>query len=152
MTTQPVPSFDKNIQTKVKYYQGKKNVMSIYLDSTKAKEVYSFVNIDKFFTVYPDGGKLLNKALDKNLTRKVWDIAKDTPFARENFSKYANDSRYYCKFILGDLPFAGIDFLIYDQTVALIQLEVNETIGVVIESKLMAEGLKAIHNTLWKLI
>jgi sugar-specific transcriptional regulator TrmB len=144
-----VPNSKENTKVEVKYYQGQKEVKYVYDLSLKADEVYSFVNLDKYYEVFPGTGELFVKALENNPNRKVWDIAVDSPLAREIAKSHG---RYYCKYIPSSKIFSGMDILIFDDKTAIIQLNKENTIATIIDSVLITESLKALHQSMWGLI
>jgi len=136
-------------KVEIKYYEGKQGVMSIYQDTLKANEVYSFVNIDRYYETFPETEKIFVKALDKNPKRHVWDIAVYSNLA-EKVAK--GHQRYHTKFISNNAVFSGFDILIYSNKVAINQLNKNNATGLLIFSKTLFLSLKALHQTMWTLL
>lgn len=145
-----VPKAKENTRVSVKYYQGKEEIKGIYEQTLQADHVYSFVNMDKYYEIFPDPIGLQQKALKSNQNREVWDIVVDSPKAREVTQK--GYSRYNFKFVSSEIYFSGFDFLIFGDQVAMIQLDPEEPIGIYIESKAIADGLRALHQTMWQLL
>ncbi len=144
-----VPENTEKSKVEVRYYEGEKNVSLIYEESTKADEVYSFINLDKYYEVFPDTEEMFNKAFDDNPNRKVYDIAVDSPLAKKIATE--TNERYFCKFIPSD-AFYGADLLMYDNKLAIMQLDKENIICAVIDSKIIYESLKALHNLMWKML
>lgn len=134
----------------IKYYDDKKGVQSIYFDMLKADKVHSFINLDKYYEVFPGTEYLFWDALNLNPKREVWDIAVvESPLAKR-ISK--GHRRYYCKFIPPSKSFSGFDILIYDNKVSIIVLEKNNTIGFIISSKILFLSLGSLHQVMWELL
>lgn len=144
-----VPKAKENINVEVKYYQGEKEIRYVYDQSLKADEVFSFVNLDKYYEVFPETESMFNKAFENNPKRNVWDIALDSPLARE-VSK--GHDRYHKRYLPESKFFAGVDILIFNDQTALIQLEKDNITATLIRSRLIAESLKALHQSMWELL
>lgn len=134
----------------IKYYDDKKGVQSIYHDMLKADKVHSFINLDKYYEVFPGTENIFWDALNANSNREVWDIAVvESPLAKK-ISK--GHKRYYCKFISDTKSFLGFDILIYDDKVSIIVLEKNNTLGLIISSTILFLSLRSLHQTMWELL
>lgn len=144
-----IPSGKDTNGVEVKYYEGKKNVQAVYQETLLSNEVHSFVNLDKYYEIFPSTDNHFWEALDKNKNRTVCDIAVDSPLARK-LAKGHN--RYYCKFISSENFFTGFDIQIYSNKIAIIQLDEKNTVATVMESKILYESLKVIHQTMWNLL
>ncbi len=133
----------------IKYYEGKKGVQSIYEEMVKASEVHSFINLDKYYDVFPNTENMFWDAFNNNPKRRVWDIAMDSPLARRIAKGHKH---YYCKLIKNSKFFSGFDILIYNNKVAINQLEVDNTIGLIISSQFLFLSMRSLHQAMWKLI
>ncbi len=134
----------------LKYYEGKANVLSVYKETLRASLVCSFVDLDKYYEIFPDTTKMWEDALDANPRRELFTIAVDSELARQISA--TGHARYHSKFISGEQPFAGLDFHIYGNKVAIIQLEQTNPVAIVIISRLVAAGLLSIHRVMWGLL
>jgi len=148
-----VPQAKANTAVEVKYYQGKNEVRYVYELSLKADKVYSFADLEKYYEIYPGTVDLWKNALDKNEKREVWDLLVDSTMAREiNQKKHA---RYHAKFLPKADFYAGFgfsDYIIFDDKVAIIQLDAENVTATLIDSKQVAMSLKALHQSMWSLI
>lgn len=134
----------------IRYYDDKKAVQSIYEEMLKADKVHSFINLDKYYEVFPGTDKIFWNALNSNPNREVWDIAVlESPLAKKIASGH---KRYYCKFLPKSKSFSGFDILIYDNKVAIIVLEKNNTVGLIISSKILFLSLRSLHQAVWELL
>jgi sugar-specific transcriptional regulator TrmB len=147
-----VPEKRSRISVDFKYYEGKNAVASIYKEMAKADEVYSFVNIDKFWEAFPEPEmhQLLLEAFEKNKKHVVKDIAIDTPFARKNAVHF--HERYQCKFFPKSSQAYEFDILMYDDKVVLMQLVPENMFATKIRSEHIAQSLKLIFNSMWQLL
>ncbi|MDO8610448.1 MAG: helix-turn-helix domain-containing protein [bacterium] len=142
-------SKSKEQKVEVKYYEGKNSATLVYDQTRNSNEVYSFVNLDKYYKVFPSTEKYFLKALNKNNKRKVWDIAIDSPLARKI---QVSHPRYFCKLIPSSRYFSGFDFIQFEDCLAIIQLELEQVSATVIKSKIIADSFKALHQSVWSLI
>jgi hypothetical protein len=92
---------------------------------------------------------MFKDALDDNPKRKVWDIAVESPLSKDISEKHP---QYFTKFIPSAKFLSGFDLLMYDKKVAIIQLESENTVATLIESKLIYESFIALHHTMWELL
>lgn len=145
-----IPKAKENTNVEVKYYNELKDIRSVYEETLTANEVYSYVNLDKYYEIFPDPIGLQQKALKSNIKREVYDIVVDTPKARE--VKKKDLKRYQVKFISSEDRSTGFDFLIFNNRVAMIQLDIEKPLAILIYSVNLAEALKSFHKTIWKLL
>jgi len=148
-----VPKARENTKVDVKYYQGKSEVKYVYDLILKANEVFSFADLDRYNQIFPDTFEEWNTVLTKNSKREVWDLLIDSPLSR-NVAANAHQ-RYHVKFLPASGFFAGFDFadyIIFDNKVAIIQLDPENTLATVIDSKQISLSLIALHRSMWELI
>lgn len=149
-----IPKAKTSDDVEIRYYEGKKAVLNIYQETLKADEVYSFADLDKYYEVFPGTIDSWEKALSENPKRTVRDLLVDTPLARK-IGTAGNYDRYYSKFLPKSDFFAGFgfsDYIIYDDKVAIVQLDKDYPTATVIESKQIALSLKALHRSMWELL
>jgi len=149
-----VPEAKANTQIEVKYYKGAKEVWYIYEQSFKADEYFSFADLEKFYSVYPETQNEWKKSFKSNSRRQAWDILVDSPLAKSMASD-VSESRYHVKILpKGESfqSFAFADYIIYDNNVAIIQLDPNNIVATVINSAPIALTLKALHKVMWDLL
>ncbi len=136
-------------KVEVKYYEGKNSVAMLYKQTTIPDKVYSFVNLDKYYKIFPNTENLFLKAFNNNPNRQVWDIAIDSPLARKIKECHP---RYYCKLITSSHFFPGFDLFQFEDYLAIIQLEPNQVNATLIKSKIISDSFKALHQSMWVLI
>lgn len=136
------PGFD------FRYYEGEQAVLNLYKETLVGDENYSFVNLDKYYEIYPESESQFTGSYDKNPNRRVWDIAVDSVFSRQILKRTID--RYKAKFISSPNLAFGFDIQIYDNKVALIQLEKGSVAALVIESEMIHTIMKTLHKTMWE--
>lgn len=136
-----------NSSIKFKYYEGERAVLKLYQDTLTGDANYSFVNLDKLYEIYPDKGPMFQHSYKKNLKRKVWDIAVDSEFSRTVIDP--ENKRYTAKFISSPNLSSGFDIQIFDNKVAIIQLEKGNVGAIVIESSMIYGIMKTLHQIMW---
>lgn len=156
-----IQSISKNIpkaktvnDVDIKFYEGKKAVYNIYQEMLKADEVHSFADLDKYYELFPETKNVWEEALIENPKRHVWDLLVDTPLSRK-IGIDAKYDRYYAKILPTSNLFHGFgfsDYIIFDNKVAIIQLDKNNPTATIIESKQIALSLIALHKSMWELI
>lgn len=134
------------------YYEGKEGIKNAILDTLKSepKEILSFASAEDFSFAFDE--KFLNTYWKKRAERGIHTrgIMPDTEKARAfyNSEKNQRDLRR-AKF----LPRQEYNFKneidIYDNTVSIISLEKGNEHAVIMRSKSIADGLRAVYETLW---
>lgn len=144
-----VPKVKENTQVDVKYYDGKTQIRYVYELILKSEKVFSFVNVDKIRSAFPENFEIFQKGIKNNHKLHMMEILED----RDN-KKHPNTSfdseRYKVKYLPKDITIYDTDLIVFDENIALISLENDNPRAVVISSKTLAEGLKSIHQVLWK--
>lgn len=149
-----VPKVLEKSEVKVRYYEGEEEVLMVYRNSLKSDKAYSFANLDKYYEIFPGTIDMWEEALINNPKRQVWDILVNTPLARK-IGLEGDYERYYVKIFPDSQLFKGFefsDYVIYENKVAMIQLQKGNTVATVIDSKHMSMSLIALHQTLWRFL
>lgn len=133
---------------------GKENVYNqIIKDILKAELVYSFTNLDKMISIYPDTLKTWINIYKKIPHRQFWDITLDTPQTRMNLSRKSKIKiQYYAKLLPKDNQFFNSEIsthMMYNNKVALFQFEPNNVKGFLLESPILYESFVGLHKTMW---
>lgn len=147
------PGVKDNVKVDVTYYEGKDEVWNVYEDIMKADTMYSFSDIDGYYAIYPDTSDLWEKAIQDNPNRKVFSISLVSSIT-ENFTKhkFTSEGRYNIKFFTKNASSGGVehsDILVFDDKLAVIDLEPQNITGVVISSRSIVRSVKALHQILW---
>lgn len=149
-----VPRYQGDTGVEIRYYEGLKAVNSVYVETTKANEMYSFADLEKYYEVFPESLDMWETALKENPKRVVKDILVDSATSRKIGidSKY---DRYSVKILPRHAFFEGFgfsDYIIFDSKVAIIQLDKSHPTATVIDSKQISMSLKALHQSMWHLL
>lgn len=134
----------------IEYYEGKNAVQSVYKEILKAKKIYAFVNFNKIPIVFPENPSLFQKALEADSEREIWDIFEVTSETKA-LAKKIEKRHHYC-FFPPNVTLSDFDFMIFDQSVAMIYLHIDKPYAIVSHSKAMATGLRAIHSIVWRVL
>ncbi|MCX6744848.1 MAG: hypothetical protein NTX82_04965 [Candidatus Parcubacteria bacterium] len=134
---------------KIRFYEGKEGIKSIYADTIKeGKEIFGFVAVTE--GLQSKIGNYLTNYVKQRSEKKIMAkaIASDSPMARE-FQKRDQQEYRQTKLISeDDYPFS-IEINIYGNKVAFISYKENELMGVIIESMEIAKTMKSIHKFFW---
>jgi hypothetical protein len=147
----PTPS-KTDIEAKI--YKGKKEVMALYKEILLVNELYSFVNLDKYYEVFPSTEQMFIDSYKKNAAKEVWDIAVDSRVAR-SIQKLDYIGRYHLKLLPSKNFFSEFeyaDYQIYPGYVALIQLEPNNVQAILIKSDELYKSFRGLHKMVWELL
>ncbi len=139
---------DKDVA--IKYYQGKQGVQSVYNDVLKAKKLRAYVNATEISKVFPNNMELFIQTHNKRKDMYIWEIMDYS----KNILDYANRmarGRYLYKFIPKSMNLSVVDYLIYDDKVAIVNIKENPT-GLIISNKDYYENAKAIFNLVWEVL
>lgn len=143
-----ISKLDKKSDIQIKYYEGKESVRNIYMDVIKAKELYSFVNIEKVLSVFPENSKIFSEILEERDDIRIWEIIEDSEVSRK-YTKSIN-KKYQYKFMNENYTFADTDIMIFDNKVAFVNLDPNNITGIMIEAETISKSLKSLHQFMWK--
>jgi sugar-specific transcriptional regulator TrmB len=134
----------------VKYYEGIEGVRLVYREVLKSTQIHSFVNVDQILTVLPENSELFKLALKSNPDMQMWEVIEDSRESRENINNLSE--RYHYCFVPKGVSFADTDFMIFDDSVAMAHIRKESPSAIIYQSKSMAQGLRAIHNIVWKVL
>jgi len=134
----------------VKFYQGMAGIRDIYGEALKAKELRSYVNIEKIYEIFPENAKLFRDAVYSRGV-SMWEIIEDSVISRKDSAE--NDPKhYYYKFFPAGWKYSEIfDYMIFEGKIAMIAGE-NEANGILIINDNMYRNAKALFELLWQLL
>lgn len=147
-----VPKAKENTQMNVKYYTGEKGIRLIYTEALQAKELRSYANLEKIFSVFPDNSDLFTNAHKTNRDLRLWEIVEDSESARKYAEKFSDKERYQYKFTPTSIELNAIDVLIFDGKVATVNIAGDTMIGFIIENHDYYLNSKAIFDFVWKML
>lgn len=150
-----IPGVSQHIQVSVKYYEGKREVDSVYTQLLAVDELRSFADLERYYTIYPEKENAWNsKAFEENPKREVWDILVDNSKGREVIS--GAHQKYHTKFlpkgVSNGREFSFSDLTTWEDKIALIQLDQKNVMATVIESEHIAETFRFLHKTMWEIL
>jgi predicted DNA-binding transcriptional regulator len=134
------------------FYFGADSVRRIYLDIIAATKKYSFADLEKYYQLFPEDRPLWNKSYD-DPEMEMFDIVMDNEVSRE--IEQRKPHRYHMKFFPKELnihDYGLADFIVYDDKLAIIQLDPDNLMGVVIESYYIVSSMRALHKIIWSLL
>ena len=144
------PDID-HTESEIKYYKGKNGVKKIYEEALRAKELRSYANISIMHNILPEKSQTFGDALKNN---KMFEIIEDSISSREQIEfqiKNANNERYFYKFLPKEVKLSAADTLIYDNKVAIINVDKQIT-GVVLHNISYFNNTKAIFDSYWNML
>lgn len=148
-----VPEAQKNTEVAVRYYEGANEIQNIYRNvlTSNAKQVYSFINTDSYFDIFPETHKIFKEYLDKNKDAVIYEIAVGKKSESLDLDQAIKDLGDRCKtkFVQRNENTQNFDFVVYGTTVVMIQISEETPLGIVIESETIANGLVVMHKLLW---
>ncbi len=144
------PDTSAGEKTSIKYYEGKEAVQSIYREIVKAKKVYSFVNADQVYSVFPHNWDVFQTALEKSPELEMWEILEDSRSSRDYTGDFSD--RYHYLFTPEGITFSDTDFMIFDCNVAIVHVDSQNPTAVIINSEAIAKGLIAVHKIVWNVL
>lgn len=137
-------------KVEVKYYEGIKGVQLIYDDVLQAKQIRAYVNAMEVAKVFPNNMNMFIKTHTKRADMKIWEIMNRAPEV-EKYAKKMTMGRYFYKFIPSSLNLSIVDYLIYDNKVAIINIRENPT-GMIIINTDYYDNAKAIFDFVWEML
>jgi sugar-specific transcriptional regulator TrmB len=149
--TTSLPKENTNGEAEIKYYKGKNGVKKIYENVLKTKELRSYVDMSKIAEVFPENYKLFNNAVKKNPDIKMYELVENSPEAKQYVKSFSNMKNYYAKLLPEATRLTAQDILIYDNTVAIINLKDNIH-GIVLHNADLYNNFKLLFDFIWKII
>ena len=146
-----VPTAKENTSVEVKYYQGEKEVKYVYDLILKAENVHTFVNVDRIKDVFPEYIDIFSSAIKNKVELKMWEILEHHSRSSNEEDDYKN-ARYKYKYIPKEVTLNDTDISIFDESVALININKESPSAIVIHSKSLAFAWRNIHQMVWNLI
>lgn len=146
----PIQSVENNDETKIEYFEGKKDVAEIYDRVLKqwGGNIYTYADMEKVFYFFPENAEKFQKAVG-NMKGKMWEILVDS----EETQKYINEPEYkqenYQCSIVPQKYKINIDCMIFEDTIVMITLEENPT-ATIIKNKRIANTYRNIFFLAWQ--
>lgn len=138
-------------EVEIKYYTGTQGVRSIYQEVLDAKEVRSYVNINRIFDLFPENPQLFPNIMSKRLS-KMWEIVEDSVRSRE-YLKKINPKNYRYKFFPKNWDQKLFyDYMIFDNRVVIITAQGNTVSGILIHNENIYKNSLYIFNMVWDLL
>lgn len=133
---------------KVRFYEGKKNILKLYEDEILSKgEILSAFSLKDWVRIYSRQELSNLSYLMKSRGVKIRDLFPESPEAREYREEKKRLDLGESKFLPKDLTI-DVDVYVYGNTVALISLQ--NLIAVVIEDPAIAQAQRQFLEFLWK--
>ncbi|NMC35778.1 winged helix-turn-helix transcriptional regulator [Candidatus Beckwithbacteria bacterium] len=147
-----VSDLEKNTDFDVKIYKGKSQIQKVYLDILKAIEIRAYCDSKGISEFFPENYDLFTKAHKENKQMIMWEIIiPPIDFYKIYLSKL-DMKRYKYKLAPKNLKLPlSIDYLIYDQKVAVINLVENPTC-IVINNQPFYQNAKSLFEFIWQMI
>lgn len=146
-----VPESSETTKVEVKYYEGKKGVQYTYEQILKADEVYSFLNVDKLKQTFPEYIDIFADIFKKRKEFKMWDILEHHTRENDLEDDYEHKN-YFFKYIPEGITLQDTDISIFDDSIALINIQSDNSSAIIINSKSLAIALKYIHKMVWQML
>ena len=145
-----IPKSKKQSDVTIRYYEGKKQVETVYEEALKANEFRAYYNPIELVKVYPNSGQLFFQALKKNKKMELWEIMTDSEKARE-YAGSISHSRFHAKFIPNKIEFQIVDYFMFDNKVAFVELYAIPK-AVIIHNQSFYSHVRVIHKIMWELL
>lgn len=146
------PCSELTTNSPITYYEGYTSVWIIYKQIFNSTEIFSFSDIDSYYSLFPQTAEYWDEAFERNPSRTIFEITPDTPLTRQIAShplshKYA----YHTKLIpQAKFNYSQSDMIAFDDNLTLIDLSTENPKATVIHSPTIANNFKQIHKIAWK--
>lgn len=141
---------DNSSKTQIKIYEGKKAVSKIYDRILESKTLKTYANAEEIMKYLPENHFKFQNAVQKGL--ELWDLFVPNEVSKHNASDYIGSKNYHVKFFPENIKINSMDYLIYEDNIAIIQADKKNITAIVIENELLAENARNIYDLLWKLL
>jgi sugar-specific transcriptional regulator TrmB len=143
-----MPSNTADTTIIVKYYKGLQQIRHLYTKILNSTQIRSFLNLNEILSAMPDNPSLFKKALEKKQGMEMWEILEDSRPNRKMINNL--HKRYNYKFLPEGRIFSNVDFMIFDDNVALVIVNKSSISGVLISNKIIYENLKILFDIMWE--
>jgi len=146
-----VDNIKENTTSQVKYYEGVKAVQRVYNDILTSDEVSAYVSPEQIWEKLPDNYYLFPKALGKGM--KLRDIVSKDKYYDLFVDTYSKMDGIEFKFLSSDSKLKSMDYLIYRDSIAIIQpTEKNNISAIVIKNEGLSLNSKVLFDVMWNII
>lgn len=135
----------------IKFYKGIINARKIYQEALQAKEVRSYIRIDKEEPLFPSNASVFAEAFKKNKNLKIWEIIYDVDSATPSKESRSQKDRYFYKYMPKSKKLSSEDILLYDEKVAIVNFRGGRT-NIVLHSPDLFNNMKEIFDFLWEML
>lgn len=146
-----LPQWQDSGEAEVKHYKGKNGVKKIYEEALKAKEVRSYVNLSEMGGVFPENSDIFTNAFKHNRELKMFEIFEDSLQSKIAIQSQANNERFFYRFFPSNITLHSIDTLIYDNSVAIINVR-NQITGVIFQNTDYYNSSKDLFDLIWNVL
>lgn len=146
-----VPEAKETTKVEVKYYEGDKGIKYAYEQILKANEVFTFLNVDKLKTNFSEYIGIFADELKKRKDYKMFEIIEHHSRKSEDEDDYKL-SNYKFKYVPSGITLNDTDISIYDNSIALLNIQSGKSSAIIINSQSLAEALKNIHQMVWRVL
>jgi sugar-specific transcriptional regulator TrmB len=146
MSPQPNP-----VEAEIKYFKGVNSIKTIYEEALKSKELRSYANLAIMEKVFPENLYIFTNGFRKNLDLKIYEIVEDSASSRKQTQFSSKNNRYFYKFLPSDIKLSATDILIYDNKVAIINVQ-NKITGMIIKNPEYYINSKQLFDLNWRML
>jgi len=146
--TTNLPQTNDASTAEIRYYKGINGVKKIYEEALQTKELRSYVNIGDVVNFFPENVFSFEKAFEKNKELKLYEFIENSPASQKLVKILSQNKRYNFKFLPNDIKINASDILLYEGTVAIINLR-ESTTGVIFHNKDYFDISKKLFEHMW---
>lgn len=117
-----LPEIAPNNDSEITYYKGTNGVKKVYEAALKAKELRLYVKLFETAKLFENDKNIFENALLQNKELTIREIIADIPEDIQHISLPTQSGRYHYRFMPSDIGLAAANMLIYDNTVAIINV------------------------------
>jgi predicted transcriptional regulator len=148
-------SFMKNLQdseSEMKYFRGRNGIRAIYNDCLHSDQVRSYFNPKETLAFLPENLGLFENSLAINPKMEIYEIVEDSPQARKRSQMIFQSNRHYWRFLPKDIKLTSNDILIYDDKVAIVNLNEENFTGFILKNKDYYNNSVQLFDLLWRFL
>lgn len=136
---------------RVRFFEGIEGVKTMLKETFKIKpeekEVVAIISLDEFLELFPQlSDEYTPERVRRGIKSRVIYTSSHGPILKEFDAKLLRESRFLLK---EKLPFAS-DINVYGNEVAISVVKGTRPFGVILESKEIADSVRALFNLLWE--
>ncbi len=130
----------------IEYHRGKAAIAKLYDKILSSKTVHTYVEQNQVLNYFPENFDKFGDAVYRGT--EIWDLSLHGGINEEFLPQFEDKENYHYKFFPKGIKIEPMDYLIFNDSLAIIQSD-PELSAIVIKSKVLADNSRVLYKLLW---